>query len=74
VTTKTETHIFNLVFAFIGSSMLGVAGWIGLSASRIPVIEEKIDSFIIKSDETFKRFDGKMDDHENRIRSLERKR
>jgi hypothetical protein len=54
--------------------MLGVAGWIGLSASRIPAIEEKIDGFIAKSNETFTRFDGEIDDHEARIRVLEKRK
>lgn len=59
-----EIHLFNLIFVAMGMLLLGVATWIAASAAHLPAIEQRLDDFILAAQ-------NRIDDHENRIRTLE---
>lgn len=72
--TKLEIRIYHLFVGALGFMMLGVVGFIALNAAHIPVIDEHIANIDKKVDEGFSWQSRRLDDHEGRIRSLERSR
>lgn len=64
---KKEVRLFNYLFVTMGTLLLGVAGWIGLSVAHIPTIEQRLEDFMFSADKT-------LGDHEVRIRDLEHKK
>lgn len=70
---KVETRTFNMLFAAMGTLLLGVACWIASSVAHLPAIEQKMDDFIAAAGVRFTDTDAKIADHEVRLRVIEGK-
>ena len=63
---KTELDLYNKIFTAMGVALFGVACWIAASVSHLPQIEQKLEDYIITTNQKF-------DNHETRIELLESK-
>jgi hypothetical protein len=70
-TAKLELKLYHLFVGVMGVLLLSVVGYIAINAAHIPVIDEHIANIDQKVDEGFKWQSQRLDDHEQRIRSLE---
>lgn len=44
---KHEMAIYNKLFLGMGGALFSVACWIGLSVAHLPAIEQKLDDYIV---------------------------
>jgi len=73
-----EGKLFNCIFSAMGFILLGVAAWIGNSASHIPTIETKLEDFMNSANKTLDQHGVqlhddsiKLNEHEVRLHDLE---
>lgn len=66
--TQQEFQLFHSVFSAMGLLLLAIAGWIGMSVAHLPAIEQKLDDYIISSNNTLADFDKRITAIENKTK------
>lgn len=68
-----EIRLYHIFVSVLSILLLGVVGFIAINAAHIPVIDEHIANIDQKVDKGFEWQAHRLDDHEARLRGLERK-
>lgn len=61
-----EFRYFNVLFSIMGTVIISLIGWAALNISHIPLIEQRIDNFMLT-------VNTELRDHEERLRKQEEK-